>query len=121
MHGVPVDIPLQLFVGCELNQICIGSFQVQFHCSGTGSISVEGRWELRDISGALVDTAQEHNERESYKLHRILDVPITRFTVDPPLSFTLFFESGFSLTVFDDPEQYESFSLHRNGQPSIYV
>ena len=47
MYGVPADLPVNVFVGKEFNQIGLGRFQIQFHCSGTGSIFVEGRWELR--------------------------------------------------------------------------
>lgn len=121
MYGVPVDLPLQCFVGCEFNQICIGSFQVQLHCSGSGSISIEGRWELRDKDGEMIDASQEHINRKSYQLHRIIDLPITGFIVDPPRSFTLLFDAGLRLSVFDDSIQYESFSVHLNGEPSLHV
>jgi len=121
MYGVPTDLPVERFVGHELNQVCLGRFQVQFHCSGTGSIFVEGRWELRDKTGALLDSVREHSERLSYQIHRILDVPIERAAVDPPRSFALFFKGGLALTVFDESEEYESFSIHLDGEPSIYV
>ncbi len=115
MYGVPVDLPLQSFVGQEFSQICIGSFQVQLHCPDTGWISIEGKWELRDKSGEMIDVNQEHIERKSYQLHRIINVPVTGFVVDPPRSFTLFFETGLRLTVFDDSKQYESFVLYLEG------
>jgi len=82
MYGVPPDLPIQPFVGRELNQICLGRFQIHLNCSGTGSIRVEGYWELRDSTGVLVDAARDHADRDSYRLHRIIDVPITRFSVD---------------------------------------
>ena len=59
MHGVPADLPLEPFVGHELTQVCLTRFQIAFHCPRVGSISVEGRWELRDGRGALVDQAEE--------------------------------------------------------------
>src|SRR3954451_21509823 len=94
MYGVPTELPVNAFVGREFNQICLGRFQIQFHASGTGSISVEGRWELRDPSGTLVDAEQAHADRQSYRLHHIIDVPILRASVDPPRSFSIFFENG---------------------------
>ena len=42
-------------------------------------------------------------------------------SVDPPRSSTLQFGNDLSLTVFDDSEQYESFSIHLEGQASVYV
>ena len=121
MYGVPSDLPIERFVGRELNQICLGRFQLQFHCSGTGSIGVEGHWELTDAQGALVDAAHDHADRDSYRLHRIIDVPIVRSSLDPPRSFTLYFENGFQLTVFDQSPQYESFSIQLDGEPTLYV
>jgi hypothetical protein len=121
MYGVPSDLPLKAFVGGELNQIALGRFQTQLHCSGTGSIYVEGRWELRGADGSLVDGWIEHEKRDAYRLHTIIDVPIVGFEIDPPRSFTILFESGHRLTVFDESPQYEAFSIHLEGQPPIYV
>jgi len=72
MYGVPADLPIQPFVGQDLNQICLGRFQIQLHCSGAGSISVEGRWEMRDAAGNLLDSAEPHESRESYRIHRLI-------------------------------------------------
>jgi hypothetical protein len=121
MYGVSADLPLQPFVGKEFNQIALGRFQIQLHASGTGSLFVEGRWELRSADGTLVDAEEEHELRTAFRLHRILDVPIRSFHIDPSRAFTLTFGNGLSLTVFDDSEQYESFSLHLDGRPSLYV
>jgi hypothetical protein len=121
MHGVPLDLPLARFIGRDLNPIVLGRFQVQFHFLPVGHIAVEGRWVLRDPAGALVDEAQEHAIRDCYRIHRVLDVPVARYEIDPPRSFTLLFESGHRLSVFDDTPQYESFSIHIDGEPTIYV
>lgn len=121
MYGVPTDLPLERLIGQQFNFIGLGLFQIQFHASGVAAIHVEGRWELHDPSGAVVDAAEEHADRKAYRVHHILDVPIVRFTVDAPRSFTLHFESGHSLTIYDESDHYESFSLHLDGQPSIYV
>ena len=121
MYGVPADLPILAFVGHEANQICLGRFQVQVHFSGVGSIQMEGRWELRDATGALVDAREEHKDKDSYRIHRIMDVPVVGVRVDPPRSFTLQFGNDLSLTVFDDSEQYESFAIHLDGRASIYV
>jgi hypothetical protein len=121
MYGVPADLPLARFVGCDLNPIVLGTFQIQFHFIPVGSISVEGRWELRDAAGALVDEAKDPATRDCYRIHCVLDVPVTRYEIDPPRSFTLHLESGHRLTVFDDTPQYESFSVNIDGERWIYV
>ena len=121
MYGVPADLPLKPFVGLEFNQIALGRFQVQFHCSGAGSISVEGEWEIHDAAGVVVDSREDHDKRQSFRLHKIIDVKIVGFEIDPPRSFTLLLENGYALRIFDDSPQYESFSIHRDGQASLYV
>jgi hypothetical protein len=119
MYGVPADLDLSRFKGATLIQLGIGEFQVQFHFHPQGSVSAEGKWELRDSSGVLVDEATETNaERDSYHLHIILGKSVESYSVSAPDSFSLRFESGHTLTVFDDSKQYESFSI----QPgNIYV
>ena len=118
MYGVPSNLPLKKFVGVQLNQIALGQYQIQFHFAGSGSISVEGKWELHDSSGVLVDELQEHSTRESYRVHVIIDKEVTSFRIDAPHSFSLVFSDGHTLTVYDDTPQYESFSIHPDG---IYI
>jgi hypothetical protein len=121
MHGVSSDLPLDRFVGRHLNQIALGQFQLQFHFAGAGSIHAESRWELRSPSGDIVDAACDHSQRECYRIHQVVDMAVLRFSIEPPTSFTLFFESGHALTIFDDSDQYESFSMHLDGEGSIYI
>ena len=111
MYGVPSNLPLQRFVGVQLNQIALGQYQIQFHFAGAGSISVEGKWELHDSSGVLIDESQEHSTRVSYRIHVIIDKEVTSFRIDAPLSFSLVFSSGHTLKIYDDSPQYESFSI----------
>lgn len=121
MYGIPKNLRLERLIGQEFNFIGLGRFQIQFHISSLVAIHVEGRWELRDSTGALVDSQQDHAERSAYRLHCIIDVPITRFALDAPRSFTLFFKSAHSLTIFDDAERHESFSIHFTGETSLYI
>lgn len=121
MPGISEELRLERLVGREFNFIGLGRFQIQIHASGLVAIHVEERWELRDASGTIVDCRQAHTERSAYRLHVIIDVPITRFTIDAPRSFTFFFQSGHSLTIFDDSDLHESLSIHFAGEPSIYI
>ena len=121
MYGVPPDLPLDRFVGHDLDQVSLGQCQIQFHFAEVGSIDVEAHWELRGPEGNLVDAACPHAERDCYRIHHLIGVPVTRFAVDPPRSLTLFFESGHALTVFDDSGQWESFSVHPDGEESSFL
>ena len=116
------DADLSRFDGALLVQICIGEFQVQFHFQQVASnlhqgasISVEGKWEIRNSAGLLVDgmemREQSISQREGFYAHCLLGGTIIGYRVDPPESLTLQFSSGHALTVFDESRQYESFSI----------
>jgi hypothetical protein len=113
MHGVPADLDLSRFKGATLTQLGIGEYQVQFHFHPEGSISVEGKWELRDSAGVLIDDGARDSitKREALHLHVILGKRVQTYSVSAPDSFSLRFESGHMLTVFDDSKAYESFSI----------
>jgi hypothetical protein len=42
MYGVQADLDLRFLHGAQLTQVCLGQYQIQFHFSPVGSISVEG-------------------------------------------------------------------------------
>jgi hypothetical protein len=115
MYGVPPDLPLDRFLGQECTLIGIGRFEISFKFPSTGDICVYGKWEVCDGSGKVIDRAQEHAERTCYFVHRVIGSRVHRYAIDAPTSFTLYFENGYRLTVFDDSEQYESFSIQPDG------
>jgi hypothetical protein len=51
-------------------------------------------------------------DRDVYHLHKIIDVPVTRYQIDPPKSFTLFFKTDPALIIYDDSKEYESFQVN---------
>lgn len=112
MYGVPAQLDLTPFVGTTLDQIRFGQFQIHFTFSGEPGtadrgVSVEGYWELRDGQSALIDAAVVNDERDSYKIHRLLGRTVTAIGLNPPKSLTLFFDNGLELTIVDDSDQYE--------------
>jgi len=82
-------LPLQRFIGDALFQVGIGMDGVHFVFGRAGTIAVEGRWELVDSSGALVD-------------------------LDSPRSLALTFATGHRLKVYDG-QTYESFHIYPDG------
>ncbi len=112
MYGVPADLPISAFVGHEFSAIQLGRFQIQLHCSGVGSISIDSGWRLCTLDGTTIDEELPHAERTEFRIHRIIDVPVVRTRIDPPHSFTLAFANDLELTVFDDNPHYETLSVH---------
>lgn len=60
------------------------------------------------------------DERLQYRLHLIIDQLVRGIAVNAPLSFTLQFENGYALTIYDHEKQYECFSIHTDGR-SYYI
>ena len=120
MHGVPSDLGLSPFVGATLERIDLGKWILHFHFAmqPAGIISIEGHWELLDREGQLIDGQQEPSERDAYRVHHLLLQDVTAVEVHAPQWFSLTFDNGMVLKVYDDSTQYESFSI----QPgNIYI
>jgi hypothetical protein len=112
MFGVPPNLDLSRFQGAELIQVSIGCNDVQLNFEPQSKISIEGHWELRDQAGTIIDQAQDSNlTRDSYKIHRILGQIVVAHSVKAPESFTLTFDNGMTITVFDSSDRYESFNI----------
>ncbi len=115
MYGVPKDLPLQRFVGDTLLQIAIGVDGVHFIFGKAGTVSVSGRWELRDKNGMLLDESKDNQQRQEYRVHVVLNADVSSYAIDAPRSFSLLFSTGHELKVFDDTSQYESFAIEPGG------
>jgi hypothetical protein len=111
MYGVPADLDLSHFTNAVLIRLCLGEYQVQFHFHPLGSISVEGKWELRDASGSVMDGMDRKALGDAIYAHRLLGKCVIGGSLDAPRSFSLRFESGDVLTIYDDSREYESFSI----------
>ncbi|QDU26810.1 hypothetical protein ETAA8_18930 [Anatilimnocola aggregata] len=113
MYGVPADLDLSFLIGGELSQVCIGTYQFQFHFTPTGTISVTARWDLRSETGQLVDThsGEFDPDRGPFHFQRIIGQRVVAITIAAPQSLTIRFANGLGLTVFDDNPHFESFQI----------
>ena len=115
MYGVPADLDLRRLSGAALTQLAIDEFQIQFRFTPETNIAVEGRWELRDRSGHIIDHTQSNADRDAYRIHHLLGRHVVRSHVDPPESITLEFDNGHRLQIFDSSSEFESFSIQPGG------
>ena len=84
----------QRFVGDYLCSVSISVGGVHFNFGRAGTISVEGRWELVDPAGHMVDRNQDNGKREAYHLHVVLNEDVVDYKIDAPRSFSLTFNRG---------------------------
>jgi hypothetical protein len=118
MRGVPANLDLSFLHGAEVVQLCLGRHQLQVHFHPSACINVEGRWELEDDAGRLIDGGSPGADGEACRLIRILGRQVVGFAVAAPVSFALIFDDGLVWRVYDSSPEFESFSI----QPSdIYV
>ena len=113
LHGVPANLSLAPFVGASLQRIDLGKWIVyfQFEMQPAGTIGVEGEWELYDAEGVVIDRQQDPAERDSYRLHHLLLHHVVSYKVQAPEWFSLTFDHGMVLKIYDKSRQYESFSI----------
>ena len=97
-----------------LQEVGIASFVVHFRFDGphfTG-IGVDGRWELRDASGAISNYSADGTPHPARQGFDALDATVVRATVASPTSIRLEFDSGHALTLFSEQPGCESIHLY---------
>lgn len=111
MYGIPEGLDLTFLHGRELVQVCLGLHQVQFHFRPDATLAVEGAWELFDAAGHELDRNEPRSRSKPFQFHRVLGRSVVASEIRSPHWFTLYFDSGESLRVFDNSAEYESFSI----------
>jgi hypothetical protein len=114
MYGVPANLDLSRFKNSTLVELGVGQFQMAFIFDPSVDILVQGLWQLHDSTGILIDEGagdKSASERDPIRLHAIIGKEVTSSSVNAPASFSLYFDSGHVLTVFDNSSHYESFSI----------
>ncbi len=116
MYGVRKDLDLAPFVGSTLNQVAIGPHDLQLHfdradpADGSASLSIWGRFEVRDRDGSILEAGTPSDTRTRY-LQDLVGTVVSSATAEPPSAIVLAFRSGRSVRVVDDTDQYESFAI----------
>ena len=91
LYGVPANLNLSDFSGDQLEQVCLRQYQIQFLFASGAGISVEGRWELTDSAGAVVDGADRdslpYSQPRPLKVHLLLGKTVTECAVNAPTFF----------------------------------
>jgi hypothetical protein len=111
VYGVPAALDLAFLRGAELIQVCLGAYQLQFHFHPVGDISIQSGWELLDAGGTRIDGAPIRTDGAPYRLHELLSRTVVAFEVRAPEWFSITFDCGSTLRVFDDDSNFECFSL----------
>jgi hypothetical protein len=114
LYGIPKDTDLSFLIGREVEQVCIGVFQVQFHFDQDVSIFVTGSFRYIDESGSAYEWLPK-NHNLAARTANLLGLFVTDLTAEPSGTLTLAFSNAAKLIIFDDSKQYESYEIRKPG------
>ena len=110
MYRLPPDLDLSFFVGCEIQQVCVGANELILNLHPAVSITVTSRIGFTCKLEAL-------DSYESMPAAGTAAIAFLHDTVDSAAgdeegTLTLAFRSGRKVHFYDDSEQYESYAIN---------
>ena len=95
----------------EIEQVCVGKYDLQFRLHPRGHVRVWARCELIENDGSVADVWQEDRRSPTFRFLDLLGATVASVAVDSETTLRLRFEDGRQLLLIDVSEQYESFSV----------
>jgi hypothetical protein len=115
MHGFPSDFTVEGLVGSDLQQICIGKYDVQFRFSSGTFIAVQGGARILK-NETQVSLWTEEGSWDTLAFHELLNHSVIRYVVTSKDVLQIDFDNGLILELIDDSDQYESMQIYPNGK-----
>ncbi len=113
MYRFPANLELNDIVGSNLDQICLGGFDVQFVFGSKTRITVQSRvsfFENNEIA-AVWDEKNWNN----LSFQRLLNATVQSYKVINEHTLEIQFSGTLKLQLHDDSDQYESMQIYRVG------
>jgi hypothetical protein len=114
MYRFPADIDLNELIGSNLDQICLGGFDVQFVFSSKTRICVQSRVSVFENNDLAV-VWDGKNNWSNLSFHRLLNARVQSYQVINDQTLEIQFSSALKLQLRDDSDQYESMQIYRTG------
>jgi len=108
MYGLPEDTDLAAFIGCELELVSIGSYQVNLNFGGLPKIgiTIEGDYAVSKPGGG--QTRYSAAPEGACGLVALLSSRVTDVRISEHGTTTIYFADGAAITIYDSEEHYES-------------
>lgn len=118
MYGLPSNVDLAFFKGKALLQVCIGAHDLILNFVGDISVTVTSSIGCTTSGGSI----QQYDDfrRAAPAVITLLDHSVVLADGDEAGTLTLTFDGGGGLAIYDDSEQYESYTI-KNGSKMIVV
>lgn len=114
MYGIPLNLDLKDIIGSEIEQICLGRYDVQFRFRSGRSINVQGDIELRK-GEAVIAIWNEQDNWSSGTFQKLLNTKVLAYVVPHERLLRVEFEGDYSLCLYDSSDQHESMQLYPEG------
>ena len=114
MYGFPADLDLGTPIREDLNQMCLGRYDLQLVFGEAGVIAVTGAVEVLDQTGAVA-TWNEGSNWSSLTFQRLLNDRLAGLAVRSDRVLDLALASGLTVRLHDS-ERFESVTISTPGR-----
>jgi len=102
---------LERLKGGEVEQVCVGKYDLQFHLHPQVRLSIQSRCELVAANGTRIDLWEDGIRSDNFRFTDLLGGIVVDVFIDNSTTLRLRFKDGRQLLVYDTSTQYESFSV----------
>lgn len=121
MYGIPPDLKLDSLIGCDLNLLGLGRYDVQLNFDGSGiTFCIQGGISLLK-NGKIVAIWNEQNNWSSLAFQEILNATVKNYSIPNEKLLEIKFMNGFVLQVHDDSDQYETMQIYFDDTTKLAI
>ena len=115
MFGVAEDLELSGLKGKKLTRLAVSEERVELGFEDDWRVTIECTWRLEHGRDVVAVGGREHLLEEIDKLNVLVGAPVSAIEARPPDRIVLQFPDNRTLTVIDDSDILESFSIDPIG------
>ena len=115
MFGVAEDLELSGLKGKKLTRLAVSEERVELGFEDDWRISIECAWRLEQGTDVVASGGRGHLLEEIDKLNPVVGLAVSMIEARPPDRIVLSFGDDRILTIIDDSDMLESFSIDPIG------
>ena len=112
VHGLAVDTDLSPFVGCLLEVVSVGQYQVNLGFDGLRKIGITIEGDFAVALAGRAATMYSSAPEGAADLASLLGSEVSDASVIEPGTTSIRFANGATITAFDSQAHYESYQIY---------
>ncbi len=121
MYRFPADLKLDALIGCDLNLLGLGRYDVQLNFGGSGiKFGIQGNISLLK-DGSTIAVWNEKENWSSLAFQELLNATVKGYSVPNDKLLELRFTNGLALQIHDDSDQFEAMQIYFEDQTHSVV